>query len=283
MSAIALHSDQKIEALDLHYHEESMVKNGYVLFKNIISPELSLLIKKNIHDTLVKLGAAENDTFEKQYFTVIKKIPPFTVNTELRRHFIFAKLPHEILHIPIIFNFLTRLLGADLAFLTDAELPVNIKGKTEHYLVKKFHQEFWSGAGYRTYVLWAPLIFPSGSGGLEVIKGSHLWGHIPHRNREPLHIPHDAESEIIDSDHHSDSDVILFHSLTLHRTIPNAMDSPRLAYATHIRNIFEHDTGFEVIKNWEIFNLSPTSRIMRACGNPHLSPFRTLEFNENQY
>src|SRR3990167_4895436 len=201
-------------------YDELMLKNGYVLFKNAIPTELSLIFKKNIHDSLVSLGALENDPFEKQYVTVIKRIPPFEVNIELRRRFVFSKLPHQLLQIPRILNFLLRLVGPDLSYLTDAELPVNIKGKTDHYVVKKFHQEFWSGAGYRTYVLWAPLIFPSGSGGLEVIKGSHLWGHIPHRNREPLHIPHDAESEIIDSDHHSDRDVILFHSLTLHRTIP---------------------------------------------------------------
>ena len=283
METIGLDNAVKIEHLDLSHYEELMVKNGYVLFKNIIPQELSKLIKKNIHDALVSLGATERDSFEKQYYTVTKKIPPFDVNIELRRHLIFAKLPQKILHIPLIFNFLTKLLGADLAFLTDAELPVNIKGKMEHYLVKKFHQEFWSGAGYRTFVLWTPLIFPKGTGGLELINGSHLWGHIPHRNREPLYIPADAKSEIIDSDHYSDKDVLLFHSLTLHRTIPNSIDCPRLAYATHVRNVFEQDTGFEVIKNWEIFNLSATSRIMRACGNPQLSPFRTLELHENKY
>lgn len=283
MNAVVLENDRKTEESDPTHYEELMVKDGYVLFRNIISSELSTLIKKNIHDTLVNLGATENDSFGKQYLAVIKKIPPFEVNIELRRHLVFAKLPHKILHIPLIFNFLTRLLGSDLAFLTDAELPVNIKGETEYYLVKKFHQEFWSGAGYRTFVLWAPLIFPKGTGGLELIKGSHLWGHIPHRNREPLYIPEDAKSETIDNDHYSDRDVLLFHSLTLHRTIPNPMDCPRLAYATHIRNIFEPDTGFEVIKNWEIFNLSATSRIMKACGNPHLSPFRTLDLHTNSY
>ncbi|EKD55409.1 MAG: hypothetical protein ACD_60C00009G0002 [uncultured bacterium] len=282
MNIIDLDENLKVTWSDIGHYEEMMVNDGYVLLKNIISLELLNQIKKNIHHTLVSLGAQESDPFTKQYNDVIKIIPPFTLNIELKRHFIFAKFPHKILHIPLIFNFLIRLLGPDLAFLIDAELPVNINGKTDHTLVKKFHQEFWSGAGYRTFVLWSPLIFPKGSGGLEIIKGSHLWGHIPHRNREPLHIPTDAKSVIIDSDHHSERDVVLFHSLTLHRTIPNAIDHPRLAYATHVRNIFEQDTGFEIIKNWEIFNLSATSKIMKACGNPHLSPFRTLNLNLNE-
>lgn len=276
MNSLAHTKRQEASQKNVSEYEELMLKNGYVVFKNAISSALSLEIKKNIHNTLVTLGASANDSFEKQYYAVIQKIPPFEVNIALRRHFIFSQLPHQILRIPVIFDFFLRLLGPDLAFLEEAELPVNIKGKTEFYLSKKFHQEFWSGAGYRTFVLWAPLIFPAQSGGLEIIKGSHLWGHVPHRNREPVCIPENAEREIIDSSRYSDRDVILFHSLTLHQTIPNSIDSPRLAYATHIRNIFEADTGFEILKNWEIFHLSATSRIMKACGNPHLSPFRTL-------
>lgn len=267
---------QEIKEKNLQDCEDLMLKDGYVVFKNAIPLELSLQIKKNIHDTLVILGASAGDSFEKQYDTVIQKIPPFDVNIELRRHFTFSKFPQKLLLISDISNMLFRLLGPDLAFLEDAELPVNIKGRTEYYLSKKFHQEFWSGAGYRTYILWTPFIFPSGSGGLEVIKGSHLWGHVPHRNREPLHIPENAERVIIDTAEYSDRDIVLFHSLTLHRSIPNTIDSPRLAYATHVRNIFENDTGFETLKNWEIFHLSVTSQIMKACGNPHLSPFRTL-------
>lgn len=255
--------------------EERMVQDGYVHFKNIISPDLSRLIKKNIHDALVALGAQKNDSFDQQYMTVIKTIPPYEVNVAIRRYLIFSQIPQKILLIPDIFNFLLQLLGPDLAYLAECELPVNLKDVTNYRLVKKFHQEFWSGAGYRSYVLWTPLIFPEGSGGLEIIKGSHLWGHIPHQNREPVFIPENAEQKTIDSNNCSDRDILIFHSLTLHRTIPNPIDSARLAYATHVRNIFERDSGFETLKNWEIFHLSPTSRIMRACGNPHLSPFRT--------
>ncbi len=255
--------------------EECMLKNGYVVFKDVISEELSFQIKENIRSSLVAMGASENEPFDKQYLSTIKKIPPFDVNIQLRRHLNFAHFPQKILSIPEVFEFMLRILGPDLAFLTDAELPVNIKGKSEYYLTKKPHQEFWSGAGYRTYVLWAPIIFPKNSGGLEIFKGSHLWGHIPHRNREPLYVPDNVERELIDSSQFSDRDIVLFHALTLHGTIPNSEDYPRLAYVTHLRNIFEDDTGFEIIKNWEIFHLSATSRIMRRCGNPHLSPFRT--------
>ena len=264
-----------MEQFDILHQEECIFKDGYSVLKNAISTELLASIKKNIHATLVSLGAPDEDSFEKQYKSVTQHIPNFEVHIELRRHLIFSKLIHKILHTPVIFNLLVRLLGPDLAFLTDAELPVNVKGKTEHYLTKKFHQEFWSGAGYRTFILWIPLIFPEDSGGLELIKGSHTWGHIPHRNREPLYLPDNTDRVFIDSKNYSERDVLVFHSLTLHSTIPNHTEHPRLAYATHIRNIFELDTGFEVIKNWEIFHLSAASRIMRACGNQHLSPFRT--------
>lgn len=276
MDDLALIEKQSAKEKSIQDCDKLMFQDGYVVFKNAISLELSSQIKKNFHDTLVIHGATSGDSFEKQYYSVIQKMSPFDLNIELRRYFTFSKFPQKLLHIPEIADVLLRLLGPDLAFLEDAELPVNIKGRTEYYLSKKFHQEFWSGAGCRTYILWSPLIFPLNSGGLEIIKGSHLWGHIPHRNREPLHIPENSERILIDTSHYTDRDIILFHSLTLHRSIPNTVDSPRLAYATHIRNIFENDTGFEILKNWEIFNLSTTSKIMKACGNPHLSPFRTL-------
>lgn len=266
--------ESEISAVSVNF-EERMVQDGYVHFKNIIPLDLSRLINNNIHDALVALGARKQDSFDQQYMTVIKTMPPYEVNVAIRRYLIFSQIPQKILLIPDIFNFLLQLLGPDLAYLAECELPVNLKDVTNYHLVKKFHQEFWSGAGYRSYVLWAPFIFPAGSGGLEMIKGSHLWGHIPHRNREPVFIPEEAERKIVDFNNCSDRDILIFHSLTLHRTIPNPIDSPRLAYATHVRNIFEKDSGFETLKNWEIFHLSPTSRIMRACGNPHLSPFRT--------
>ena len=85
-------------------------------------------------------------------------------------------------------------------------------------LVKKFHQEFWSGAGYRSFVVWAPMVLPEGAGTLELIKKSHTWGHIPHCNREPTQLPNDAESVIVDC---HEGDLLIFHSLTLHRTVPN--------------------------------------------------------------
>ena len=85
-------------------------------------------------------------------------------------------------------NTLIRFLGPDLAYEEYPELAVNIKHVGDDYYLKKWHQEFWSGNGSHTIQLWFPIAIEENMGGLELVRGSHLWGHIPHRNREPVHL-----------------------------------------------------------------------------------------------
>ena len=65
--------------------------------------------------------------------------------------------------------------------------------ETNDSLIKKFHQEFWSGAGYITYSFWATMFLTEEAGTMDMIKKSHVWGHVPHQNREPKWIPQDAD------------------------------------------------------------------------------------------
>ena len=110
-------------------------------------------------------------------------------------------------------------------------------------------------------------------GTIEIIKKSHSWGHIPHRNRAPLEIPKNHESEIIDVEEGS---VVIMTALTLHRTVRNNHDQPRIVLSLTVRNFYYPNTGNSDIKNFRKLNLSFFSRLRNILGNPDYSPFRTF-------
>jgi ectoine hydroxylase-related dioxygenase (phytanoyl-CoA dioxygenase family) len=153
------------------------------------------------------------------------------------------------------------------------ELAVNVKDVKEDYYVKKWHQEFWSGSGINTVLFWFPISIEKDMGGVEFIPGSHHWGHIPHRNREPIEIPGSAEFV---TPQIAEGDGIMFHSLTLHRTVANQNPLPRFALPLSIKNFYVPDTGVPYFGTWRPFNFSPLANIHKKLGNPAFSPFRTL-------
>lgn len=271
----AIRNDESIIIAD---KIKDLVEEGFFLLKNIIPQDLLSEIKRCICGTLIKLGAQPHLHFAEQYKELSKKIHPFQLNSLIMREIVCTQFPKQILTIPTILECFFNILGPDLAYQTNSELPVNIKDETNDSLIKKFHQEFWSGAGYRTYSFWAPIFLVEGAGTMDMIKKSHLWGHVPHQNREPKWIPDDAEIVNIKC---NEGDVLIFSSLTLHCTVRNTMECPRLAYTTTVRNVFENYSGFDMMDNWEVFHLSPASKILKKCGNPHLSPFRTYGSNRS--
>ncbi|OGT25444.1 MAG: hypothetical protein A3I77_03900 [Gammaproteobacteria bacterium RIFCSPLOWO2_02_FULL_42_14] len=256
------------------------LENGYFLLENVIHEDLITRVKSCICEKLVKLGAPTGLSFAEQYKALSKNVHPYEINRLVMREIVCAEFPKYILTTPAILNSFINILGVDLAYEITSELPVNVKDEANDSLVKKFHQEFWSGAGYKTCSFWAPIFLEEGAGTMEMVKKSHVWGHIPHQNREPKWLPDDAEIVNIKC---KEGDVLIFSSLTLHRTVKNMVECPRLAYTTTVRNIFEKYTGFDMMSSWEIFHLGAASRVLKKCGNPHLSPFRTYGSTRKPY
>lgn len=253
---------------------KTLIEDGYVLLKNVIPKNLISEMKNLICEKLVKFGASPNVDFAEQYAQASKKIYSYKINMMLRRSLICDYFPIRLLTIPEILDLYVHTIGPDLAYDTTNELPVIVKDEESDALVKKFHQEFWSGAGYRTYSFWAPIILAKGAGTMDMIRKSHEWGHIPHQNREPRWLPDDAEIVNLQCE---EGDAIIFSSLTIHRTVPNTVDCPRLAYSTQVRNIFEAFSGFDMLRGFEVFHSGAATEILKKCGNPHLSPFRIYD------
>ena len=179
-----------------------------------------------------------------------------------------------------IFSFLSNQLGRDLSHHDDPSVTLNMSSKNDsekNYHFKNWHQELWSGASTSTLALWTPIIHHSSKlGQVEFVKGSHLWGHVPHRNRKLIVIPKKYNMKKINLEY---GDVIIFHSLLLHRSssmISNKFNA-RVSLVAHVKNFKNDNIAFNINKRWKIFSRSELTKIEMKLGNHFLSPFRTQE------
>jgi len=257
---------------------ESLVEHGYAVLKQCIA---SSLISEYQKALIFRLGQIleENSVVPKgdlylDFLEAIKHVRQFVIQGELMRYIVYKGLHRKKFLQPQVLEKLISALGPDLECELGAEFTINVTDVKDDYLVKKFHQEIWSGQGINTLQTWTPISIEEGMGGIEIIDGSHTWGHIPHRNREPIDIPSDADYRQVEAE---EGDMVIFHSLLLHRTVPNQHEFPRFANPQPVWNFHDKDSGFEDLKSWEAFHYSPLSQIRKKLGNPQLSPFRTYD------
>lgn len=182
-------------------------------------------------------------------------------------------LKRRILLQPFVLEVLLAFLGPDLAYNREAGIAINLREVTEGLYRKRLHQEVWSGACVNEVRIWLPLSMTGVQGGLELLPGSHLWGLVPNRNREPSELPPDYETITPPL---GEGDAVLFHSLTLHATVENPLIQPRVALTTAVRNVYHPLDGLSQLQSWQPFLQSPIQLIQKALGNPWLTPFRTL-------
>tara|TARA_B100002051_G_C16429424_1_gene483443 strand:- start:276 stop:689 length:414 start_codon:yes stop_codon:yes gene_type:complete len=131
--------------------------------------------------------------------------------------------------------------------------------------------------------MWTPIFHDSTKDGqLSLIKSSHTWGHIPHRNRSPIELPKKLN---IVSPKLKYTDVIIMHSMVLHKSnlITDQKYKPRLAIASMLRNFKISNNKYENNKNWKIFSYSELSMIERKLGNVYLSPYRTTDLDQTDF
>ena len=271
--------------------EGNFVDDGYTIIRNAISPSLIHKTQKIINDSLDDLiidfnleinTHKENDkNFYEKITKLIEQKSAFDVLELVWKDLAYHKIDSLICSEKKIFDFISNILGKDLCHqdyppgLT-LNLPA-VSDSKKNYFFKEYHQEVWSGSDIHTLQSWTPIFQSDNSGGITLIKGSHLWGHIPHRDREPIELPKNF-TEI-----HSDleiGDVIIFHALLLHRSTPIKLGGkPRLAIPIVVRNFRMPNDSFERYQNFKIFSYSDLSKIDRRLGNHHLSPFRLFDID----
>ena len=257
---------------------DELIYNGFSVIKNCIDKKSINLIMNEMNNCLIQYLNLNNLKSSKEfseYFYLIKKIiTQYDIQVLLSKDLVNKGLIDKIIFNDTLMLTLTTLLGPDIEYLSDFEMAINDKFETDNdYLFKKYHQEFWSGIGVEALLLWIPIYLIDGMGTIEVIKKSHTWGHIPHKNREPISIPKKHEAEIIKLDTGS---IAIFTAFTLHRTVKNKIDKPRVALPITVRNPYYPNTGNSDIMNFKKINFSFYSRFRKILGNKHYSPFRTL-------
>ncbi|MDC3167192.1 hypothetical protein OA950_02920, partial [Candidatus Pelagibacter sp.] len=163
-------------------------------------------------------------------------------------------------------------------------ININLSPKylKKNYYFKDWHQEIWSGADTSSVIMWTPIFNEDKKNQISVIKHSHTWGHVPHRNRRPLDLPSNVK---IVSPKINYTDVIIMHSMVMHKSnlIEGDAYRPRLAIASMIRNFKFSNNAFENNKSWKIFSYSELSMIERKLGNIYLSPYRTIDLEQSDF
>ena len=259
--------------------ENSLVKNGYKIIRNAIPKKL---IRKLQIESLKALNGKSSGNLYKNFNLKLRNnlLSEYEFVKPINENLINKKIISEILFSKKILNFTKNLIGSDLAYLDDNVITINTKKKASNklnYHFKEWHQEIWSGADISTLIFWLP-IFQKNSltGQIAFIKGSNKWGHIPHRNREPLNLP---KKYSVYKTNLNLGDVACFTSLTLHRTIPT--EHNRLGLPILVRNFKYQNNSFEKNKNWKIFSYSDLTKIERYLGNHFLSPYRIIDQDVN--
>ena len=257
--------------------EKLILDKGYCIIKKAFPDQLISLSNELIISVLQSITNKKENNFENLFKLARTKLNQHEIQVILAKKLVDNNIIRKILLSNKLNKNLSSLIGSDLEFSSEFELAINVKNESDPYLVKKYHQEFWSGVGLNSLLLWIPLNLKKGMGTMEVVKQSHKWGHIPHQNREPLNLP-EHSSEIIKC---QNTDVVIMTSLTLHRTEPNLFHEPRIAIPLVVRNFYFPTTGNEDLWSFTKYNFSFYSKFRKILGNPHFSPYRTLNSNRN--
>ena len=258
---------------------KNLIEQGYAVIENCLDKKLIDDIKKNINEDLIKIlkkGELNyTDDLTKNLYESRKIISQYELGVKLAKNLVDKNFVSEIFLSKKVIEELIILLGSDIEYSQNCEVIISDKNvdKNDDYLIKKYHQEFWSGGGIEALQIWVPINLLPGMGTIEIIKKSHTWGHVPHRNREPIDIPKEYETEILNI---QEGSMAIMTMLTLHRTIVNTHDQPRIALPVTIRNFYHPNTVNLDLFNFKKLNFSFFSKFRKILGNSHYSPYRTL-------
>ena len=262
----------KNEATNL---KEQFTNEGFIVLKNSINKNLIAQSKEITLKALNNIVGSSFDNIEESITTACKKFHQADVQSFLHQELQSQGIKSKILLTDQVLCFTKEVLGPDLSYNRGGAVCVNSRPTSDNLFMKKHHQEIWSGAGVNELRAWAPLYMPGSGGGLKLIPGSHTWGCIPNRERAPVDLPDNADTDELEPQV-TEGDMVMFHSMTLHSTAENLSGQTRIAFTVGIRNFYHTFTGYEYFQSWQPYHFSPMAKIQKRLGNPLLTPYRTL-------
>ena len=148
---------------------ENLLEQGYATIENCLENQLIENIKENINKTLIlnlkKYNTNDSKDLIKNYYNLKKHISQFEIQRLIGKDLVDNDLITKIFFSNKLSRELINLLGPDIEYLCDSEIAINDKSVVEDdYLIKKYHQEFWSGMGLEAFQLWIPIHLLPGMG-----------------------------------------------------------------------------------------------------------------------
>jgi hypothetical protein len=277
----------------LQSERDKFVKDGYVILRNAIDKDYLFELKTAVLESLgeqVHVPSdrdVPSDSFKE--FSALIEAPLaenkcYAILRQAWINIIQQDLLHKLFTQEKLYPYIADLLGQDICFEDAPNFTLNLpdlSDPNENYFYKDFHQEVWSGSDIHTIGFWTPVFQHQPSGQVALVPGSHYWGHIPHRNRKPLTLPEPLN--VVETDLEL-GDVMLFHTLLLHRTVAIPSNGfPRLALTSVLKNFQWPNSSFERYSNWRILSYSALSKIDMHLGNHQLSPFRLAELSDQRF
>lgn len=260
----------------MNNYNDDLINKGYTVIRGCVSSKILNLLKKEVKDGLQEFANFKKKKQEglgKTLEIALKKNKLHEIQKEIAKNINNKEIIIKMLNEKKITEFLNNNLGPDIEYCSNSELAINKRANKNPYFLKDYHQEIWSGVSLSSLLFWIPIFCKKGMSTLEVIEESHKWGHIPHRDRKPVELPKKLRKKIIKI---SEGSILVMTPLTLHRSLENFHNDPRVAFPFTLRNFYYPKIGNEDLWEFKKVKLSYYSKFRKVLGNPYLSPFRTL-------
>ncbi len=204
-----------------------MADEGYLFFKGLQDPEALLALRRSTLEILRAAGWIRADAPLMDGIADIEhRCTEGDVEYAAIYHEVWKQEAfHHIGHAPEVMDVMRLVMDAEPFSHPQKICRIWFPQFTEH--TTPVHQDFVHFQGnYETYTCWTPLgDCPVELGGLAVVPGSHkvdkVLDHHFSLGAGQLHVTADAYAGAWHSCDYEVGDCLMFHSLTLHRALPN--------------------------------------------------------------
>ena len=238
--------------------QKKMAEDGYIFLKSVVDPEILLALRHQITAICERHGWMESNQDHRKCISdhtpVVESDEAYLpIYSEIQRLESFHGLAHE----PAIMNAMRAVVG-ETAFPHPLSI-CRLVFPDNHAWATPAHQDFPNNQGTQDlYASWIPLVeCPQTSGSLAILRGSNKLGLLPLEyslgagHRRCIFDQRHEQLDWVSSDLEL-GDMLIFHSLTVHKSLENQSAAMRISV----------DYRFQ----------QEGESMSRACLRPHFSP-----------
>ena len=243
------------------------ISNGYVVLKSIYSDKFI----NQCYQTL-----ASNYRILEKLFKSKKLLKDHQIIQNLIADKFFDSEHYEkMLQNKKMFDFLLKFCGPDICALNFPPIFFNLKGQKNTARTPDDHIDIWTGTSIDTLFCTCYFTDTNSKNNMVVYPGSHVHGMLPVRNRKIDPLFNIKLGKPVNIDHIKKGDVLIFHSLLVHATVPNTSKNDRVSMNLRYKSTSGTFTTQEQAVGYRSINVGPLNHIKRIVGNDYLTPLRT--------